>query len=74
MADIKTYNDIGKLILEASTLKEKYETEEFDLKGKSDLETVLRHICIEKEKTANQESSSTIAINNKLNRFFKIGG
>ncbi len=75
MADIKTYNDIGEKILKSLILKEKYDVEMFDLaQGKSELETVLRVICREKEKTAGQESSSTMAITNKLNQLFKIGG
>jgi hypothetical protein len=73
MGDIKTYNDIGEKILKNPILKEKYEIDEPNLvRGKKTIETVLRQICMEKEKHATQEKSSTLSITKKLNFIFNI--
>jgi len=74
MTDIKTYQEIGQLILESSVLKEKYGDKDFNLKGKSDLETTLRLICREKERAEDGLGTPTVSITKKLNQLFNIGG
>ena len=74
MTDIKTYQEIGQLILESWVLKEKYGDKDFNLKGKSDLETTLRLICREKERAEDGLGTPTVSITKKLNQLFNIGG
>lgn len=75
MSDIKTYEEIGELILKSSVLKEKYGDKDFNLKkGKSDLEITLRQICKEKERAGDGLGTPTVSLTKKLNQIFNIGG